>query len=476
MIGDAASMSVMIETIGSRNLRWLHRKRDDFMARDLSRHGSGVVGRVRVNSNGRSGTTMPHSIVRQNSRLQHAVSSLSSSSGSSSGNGSGAEEEQRRSAKRSPQKKQQQQCTNTATTAAKTTESGVSSDGAKKVSSSSSSNDTRQIIQSNDFHDYHAPSLPDPLLESGGSSPGSDSPRGDSDNCVVGGKHMCTDSSSGEEEKAAKKSKQGSGSGDSSNATNKPAAEVDGAPKTNFAGLPPNIARSGGIAHNVRPIAAATEGNLPNGHARLSRAPPTALPPFAGIGKKSSSIDKVATNQSSDGSKQPTAAVSSTTKPLSVAVPNPLHDGGQNNNKQAGLGGENYSHSGNIITIDNDGISSQSSSQNQRGIQAYYHINEDDMILTDDVLMCPFIFRSQEAVWCGALAECVMPGMLRASFSATNKLKNVEMIFDAMGFCQQLERASGNEGMAQIIPNSLEMVRCCMTLIGICCFSVHIGF
>jgi len=31
------------------------------------------------------------------------------------------------------------------------------------------------------------------------------------------------------------------------------------------------------------------------------------------------------------------------------------------------------------------------------------------------------------------------------------------MIFDAMGFCQQLERASGNEGMAQIIPNSLEM-------------------
>ncbi|KAL7526159.1 hypothetical protein ACHAXR_001351 [Thalassiosira sp. AJA248-18] len=79
------------------------------------------------------------------------------------------------------------------------------------------------------------------------------------------------------------------------------------------------------------------------------------------------------------------------------------------------------------------------------------------MIITDDVLMCPFIFRSQEAIWCGALAECVQPGMLRASFSSTNKLRHVEMIFDAMGFCQQLERASGNEGMAQIIPNSLEM-------------------
>lgn len=55
------------------------------------------------------------------------------------------------------------------------------------------------------------------------------------------------------------------------------------------------------------------------------------------------------------------------------------------------------------------------------------------------------------------MSECVQPGMLRASFSSTNKLRNVEMIFDAMGFCQQLERSSGNEGMAQIIPNSLEM-------------------
>jgi hypothetical protein len=116
-------------------------------------------------------------------------------------------------------------------------------------------------------------------------------------------------------------------------------------------------------------------------------------------------------------------------------------------------------HRGNIITIENDTASSQSSRQKYRGIQASYYINEDDMVMTDDVLMCPFTFRSLDAVWCGALAECVMPGMLRACFSANNRLKSVEMIFDAMGFCQQLEHASGNEGMAQIIPNSLEMVR-----------------
>ena len=80
--------------------------------------------------------------------------------------------------------------------------------------------------------------------------------------------------------------------------------------------------------------------------------------------------------------------------------------------------------------------------------------------------MCPFTFRSLDAVWCGALAECVMPGMLRVCFSSNNKLKSVEMIFDAMGFCQQLEHASGNLGMAQIIPNCLEMVSSICLFVG----------
>ena len=89
---------------------------------------------------------------------------------------------------------------------------------------------------------------------------------------------------------------------------------------------------------------------------------------------------------------------------------------------------------------------------------AYYSINEDDMILMDDILMCPFVFRSKNAVLCGALADCVMPGMLRAQFSpATNKLSSVEMVYDAMGFMQQLDRSNGGEVTAQIIPGSLEM-------------------
>ena len=502
MIRDSASMSVMIETIGSRNQRWLQRKRDDFLLTQDAKHGGRAHRISHAHAgNGSGNCNMPHSIVRQSSRLQHAVSSLSSSSGSSTGNGSGTEEEQKMKCSgeqhmhSSEDKKQS---------------SSTLSGGAKKVSSGSSGNDTasggvQRPSPNNDFHDYHAPSLEDPL-PSGGSSPSSRDI--DSDNCVVGGKNMCTDSSSSEEDKSAPQKKRARQEDSSNNEVS--AAQAAGgatavATTQSTAAKPPslpaNIARSGGILHNVKvqpsvpaamsstsAVAAAVFSSsksttlLPNGHANLSRAPITQLPPFFGIGKRKQPPTSAYQSTTSErgnniSSSQPIA----TSKPMSIAVPKPPppialngHAHARNNSSSnqreesnnsasANLESSNSTsrqrgHVSNIITIDADSASSQSSSQNQRrGIQAHYHINEDDMILTDDVLMCPFIFRSQEAVWCGSLAECVQPGMLRAGFSGTNKLKNVEMIFDAMGFCQQLERASGNEGMAQIIPNSLEM-------------------
>jgi PAS domain-containing protein len=97
------------------------------------------------------------------------------------------------------------------------------------------------------------------------------------------------------------------------------------------------------------------------------------------------------------------------------------------------------------------------SKDNVDELGSYYCINEDDMIVIDDILMCPFVFRSKNAVLCGALADCVMPGMLRAKFSKSNKLHSLEMIYDAMGFMQQLDRANGGDITAQIIPGSLEM-------------------
>ena len=432
MIRDSASMAVMIETIGSRNARWLQRKRDEFLSRDSS------IGDARrrqaSNVDTSSGTSsasgnMPSMV--GNTRMQHAVSSLSnSSSGSgSSSNGSGSEEERKR--KKSGEKSIKYPDV-------KKKEVSSSTKKAKKVSSSSSSDTLQRDLPagggSNDlFHDYNAPSLLDPLPEPG--SQDSHSPGGiDSDNCVVGGgKHnMCVDSSSGEDEKAnppKKKSKTTSASAPPSSAP--PQVNV-----SKQSSLPANIAKSG-ISHNVK----VSSGR---GYAKqaLSRAPVTTLPPFAGLGKRKYTPKAAATMKSNTSSSSDDSMVIAHNKNSSTS----------NTSQHNGT-----SSDPNIITVDNQSTSSKASSQNPRGIQAHYFVNPDDMIITDDILMCPFIFRSQDAVWNGALAECVQPGMLRAAFSKTNKLRNVEMIFDAMGYCQQLERASGNEGSAQIIPNSLEM-------------------
>ena len=89
-------------------------------------------------------------------------------------------------------------------------------------------------------------------------------------------------------------------------------------------------------------------------------------------------------------------------------------------------------------------------------ISAFYAVNQDDMIVLEDVLMCPFVFRTKNAVLCGALADCVIPGMLRANFSKNNKLLSMELVFDAMGFMQQLDSANGDNNGEHAIPNILE--------------------
>ena len=110
-----------------------------------------------------------------------------------------------------------------------------------------------------------------------------------------------------------------------------------------------------------------------------------------------------------------------------------------------------------VIVADIGDGSSDSDDSISPQIKGQYHFNDDDIMITDDVSMCPFVFRSHNAVICGAMAECVMSGMLRAHFSDRNKLLSIELVYDAMGFMQQLERASGSDVTAQIIPGSLDM-------------------
>jgi len=212
---------------------------------------------------------------------------------------------------------------------------------------------------------------------------------------------------------------------------------------------------------------------------RKNLAPAVVLPPFVGIGKKANGSAAVL---NSEGPNPVTMAVegnggSSDSNsgncvddflPLAVVTSSNVSSSTPPNNSTAHPStniSQQYPQSvpslSSAITNNNHDSKSHSNiNKPNNKIQAYYHINEDDMILTEDVIMFPFIFRSQDALLHGALAECIMPGMLRAKFSSRNKLLSVEMVYDAMGFMQQLERASGSEGSAQIIPNSLEMALC----------------
>jgi hypothetical protein len=205
--------------------------------------------------------------------------------------------------------------------------------------------------------------------------------------------------------------------------------------------LPANIARSGGISHNIRPV----DCDI---NPRLSKAPAIALPPFAGIGKRSIAMN---TSNLIHPSTVPSSQV---TNFVQIKEPTVVSKETTNNRDAVNKAGTSSSIHQRAIEPDNGASSSDESTLTT--IQGNYHVNEDDMLLTENVLMCPFIFRTQDAVVCGALSECIVPGMLRAEFSERNKLKQLEMVFDAMGFMQQLERASGNEGRAHIIPNSLE--------------------
>ena len=456
MIRDSASMAVMIENIGSRNRRWLDRKRHDFLMSSSCCLEKQILLRTRA----KDGT-----ISYNNTAGGYQISSSDSSTviGGSSSSDEGSSKEVRQQLLR----------------------------------------DQHHGAASNELHDYNAPSLFDPIPgqdmsitsgSSGDEGKGNDYTDPNNDANRTKKRKLRTDT------KLSSKVLLATG-------TAPPRSVVptrSQPPRLNS--LPSNIARSGGIAHNVKvmvplPVTitagstttttsvttmSKSTSTLPpsNGKTNLIRAPAVSLPPFVGIGKKkppsttmkcntisgalSSSALKLA---SINTSQQPPVDVRDTVSATNHHSSNEDTTSSSNHNNANNDNTSPPSSKANIITIDNDTSSNYSSPhqsslsppQNNHprhlDIQANYHINEDDMILTDNVLMCPFVFKSQEAVYCGAQSECIQHGMIRATFSSTNKLCNVEMIFDAMGYCQQLERASGNDGgmMAQIIPNSLEM-------------------
>ena len=441
MIADSASIAVMIEGVGSRSARWGHLKRDEFIAREEERTGH---------------KRMPRNILQRNNRFRHAVSSISASSSDSSNTGSnnsGGEENSNNKTHSKPK--------STLNSAVDGTENGTKN----SISSSHEGQCVAQTSNDNsfgDFHDYHAKPLPDPKLPVDPTGQGSDSQ--ESSNSSGSDTKLVSTSSVDDSTAAIKVSSNNGGNKRRKIETTKasgPATDVRpriesaglAAAKASNSFLPANmIAKKGGISHNVRPVMSSVPIQK-TGNTRLANAPAVPLPPFAGIGKrlkgKGTSVNSTAFAAASAVSMSVTENANGKSKSGSIVDVIP--------SRRPTLANVAIDvPNGPIISGDIE-TSSTNSSRSKLQIRAYYHLNEDDIILMNDVIMTPFVFRTQDAVLCGALSECVMHGMLRGEFSSRNKLKSLEMVYDSMGLMQQLERCSGSELVAQIIPGSLEM-------------------
>lgn len=77
-------------------------------------------------------------------------------------------------------------------------------------------------------------------------------------------------------------------------------------------------------------------------------------------------------------------------------------------------------------------------------------------VLSQDIIMTRWQMKTTNAVAAGCAYEIHLHGMLKASFSVTNKLTNLELVFDVMSMMQQLRRASHRNDFA-IIPNTYQL-------------------
>ena len=72
-------------------------------------------------------------------------------------------------------------------------------------------------------------------------------------------------------------------------------------------------------------------------------------------------------------------------------------------------------------------------------------------------LMCRWTMKSENAVACGCQMELGLCGMLQAEFAPHDtKLRRLSVVFDVMGFMQQLRRVCGGQ-LFQTAPSTLQM-------------------
>lgn len=69
-----------------------------------------------------------------------------------------------------------------------------------------------------------------------------------------------------------------------------------------------------------------------------------------------------------------------------------------------------------------------------------YSVAAEDVLVAGDMAMCRYVLEVEGSDKLGSEPSCVQSGMVSCKFHpSSNKLLEAEMIFDVMGFMQQLQ-------------------------------------
>jgi hypothetical protein len=68
-----------------------------------------------------------------------------------------------------------------------------------------------------------------------------------------------------------------------------------------------------------------------------------------------------------------------------------------------------------------------------------YTCTKEDMIAAGDLIMCKYVMKIEGYQNVGCTNGCIQHGMLQCKFNKQNKIVSAEMVYDVMGFMQQLQ-------------------------------------
>eukprot|EP00617_Octactis_speculum_P024190 CAMPEP_0185749012 /NCGR_PEP_ID=MMETSP1174-20130828/7755_1 /TAXON_ID=35687 /ORGANISM="Dictyocha speculum, Strain CCMP1381" /LENGTH=584 /DNA_ID=CAMNT_0028424957 /DNA_START=79 /DNA_END=1833 /DNA_ORIENTATION=- len=89
-------------------------------------------------------------------------------------------------------------------------------------------------------------------------------------------------------------------------------------------------------------------------------------------------------------------------------------------------------------------------------VEVNFNMPDGETVIKNDLFMTRWTMSTTNAMSKGALAECSLEGMLKATFADENTISSVDLIFDVMSFMQQLPEACG--GPFEVVPNSMFML------------------